>query len=110
MVQGGKTQAEYSNLIKLRRQIVFGKPEEPAIFRARVLEKRELFRGRAPEICMGFLIRLWLNTKMLMHKVRIQEDSQRRSTRETWSYKLNNFQRLHTRLENFQPAKVKRPC
>lgn len=84
MVQGGKTQTEYGNLIKLKRQIVLGKPEESAIFRAKVLEKRELFRGKAAEICMGFLTRLWLNTKLHTHKVRIQEDSQKRSTRESW--------------------------
>ena len=77
MVQGGKTQEEYNNLIKLKRQLVLGKPEESQIFRARVLEKRELFRERAPEMCMGFLIRLWLNIKLHTHKVRIQEDSKK---------------------------------
>lgn len=85
---------------------MFVESDEAAIFKARVLKRRKLFRGRAPEIYKSFFISLWL--KLHMHKVRIQDVTQRRSSRNTWSYKLNCQSSHKTgRLANFNQPKWK---
>lgn len=107
MVLGWETQAEYSNLNKLKGQIGVCGINEAAFFKARILKRRMLLRGRAPEICKSCFISLWL--KLHMHKVRIQDVTQRRSLGNTWSYKLNNCQSSHKtgRLANFNQPKWK---
>ena len=39
----------------------------------RRLEKREIQRERALEICIGFSLYLWLYTKLFMHRVKLHE-------------------------------------
>ena len=104
----GKPKQNIVILINWKDRSVFVESDEAAIFKAREGRKRrKLFSGRAPEICMSFFISLWL--KLHMHKVRIQDVTQRRSSRNTWSYKLNNCQSSHKtgRLPNFNQPKWK---